>query len=100
MTSKIITPAAPAKISQHFGAIGDRIVVKGVLRACHRFGDKFFNIIEDHDGNVFTLRSRRPYAKSARVLVATEGTVAAHVEYKGELRTELTGTTQQNYDAV
>lgn len=100
MTTTIITKAAAPKASQHVGEVGDRVVVKGVLRGCYSFGPKFLNVIEDHDGNIFTLRSARRYAKSIGVLVATEGTVSAHVEYKGVKRTELTGTSQQVYDAV
>lgn len=102
MTTTILSqaPAITVKTSNHVGSIGDRVLVKGVFLTSIRFGRAYLNIIRDHDGNEFMLRSRNPYASSKGVYVATEGTIASHIEYRGVKRTELTNTTQMVYDRV
>jgi len=90
----IVKAAEPRKTSNHFGEIGDRIRIEGVIR--HMVGNKpVMHIIEDIDGNQFVLRRKSALGSKAGVLVTVEADVLEHRTYQDIKQTVVSSGRQE-----
>jgi hypothetical protein len=90
----IVKAAEPRKTSNHFGVIGDRIRIEGVIR--RMVGNKpVMHIIEDIDGNLFVLRRNSALGSKPGVLVTIEADVLEHRTYQDIKQTVVSAGRQE-----
>lgn len=92
--------AAQKAISQHIGAIGEKVDFVGTYIKTGSWEQKAFagygmttmyiHTFKDADGNVFTWKTQRGVCMERGEPVQVRGTIKNHSEYKDEKQTELT----------
>jgi hypothetical protein len=90
----IVKAAEPRKTSNHFGGVGDRIRIEGVIRKM--IGNKpVMHIVEDIDGNQFIVRRNSALGSKPGVLVTIEAEVLEHRTYQDIKQTVLSAGRQE-----
>lgn len=94
MTATVIKTAEAPKVSQHFGNVGDRIVLDGVCVA--NFG-RLWVIADRETGNEFRITTGRNLCKGRGYRVVVEATITEHEIYVTKAGAKIARTVLANF---